>query len=533
MPLLFKTSGVYEWNSVDVQGPAGLLQHGKIINVVDNGLIVDFGCRGRRSQLIEYDKVFECLNSAGETYERDVEADLDTIEELKKLLRKRGTSQIQVLARTSHDEPWTWYPAKFAVRHLFHDSYVGITVQCGSTVFQEFLQVHPVRTVPSPGNLQERCIRAGQFSLRSFALPEEYWNANEDPATTALLSVLQEKSPSWHVFPVCLLGDALLYLTKSDYGILKQDGWVHLLQDAELDIKRRLSEGWTFFGLSWFPPDDYSDEELEDVETEQDPTDQESLDTLPVEILEGVFEFLDSVDRVLYRRVCSLWNEALSQKRASRDIWVSYAVCGARPTAKQTPAVIGATLWKCFTAATQQITIANAYQCDDEIALGDCLRFIRAIWDSLPHTAGHKLLVVVDRFVWNMARDFGWEISNIAEPCVNAAFAIDRIIWRDCKFSPPFPYMWEDRIPFSGVLGLKPDNQRKGLRDLLEENLPAVPVNLAALKEWIRESAQHEDHESKCLHIIEMFVRYGNPALVDFAGFTIWERAAAVLLDTR
>ncbi|XP_055353176.1 uncharacterized protein LOC129599064 isoform X2 [Paramacrobiotus metropolitanus] len=78
------------WNAVDVQVD-GQLQHGRVINMVDGGLIVDFGCHAQHSQFVEYGRIFRWSPSFGNSGE--------------------GTfwMAVSVLLRRPTDGAWIWH----------------------------------------------------------------------------------------------------------------------------------------------------------------------------------------------------------------------------------------------------------------------------------------------------------------------------------------------------------------------------------------------------------------------------------------
>ncbi|XP_055348489.1 uncharacterized protein LOC129595489 [Paramacrobiotus metropolitanus] len=97
---------VYQWNSVDLLTENGLFQHGEVIDVAENGLIVDFRCSGQRAQFVNYDNIF--LGSlipccAGYSHCND---------ELRRHPKATENARVEVLCRSQPGAAWLWYPGR-------------------------------------------------------------------------------------------------------------------------------------------------------------------------------------------------------------------------------------------------------------------------------------------------------------------------------------------------------------------------------------------------------------------------------------
>ncbi|XP_055348857.1 uncharacterized protein LOC129595773 isoform X2 [Paramacrobiotus metropolitanus] len=88
---------IYQPNSVDVLGDDGVLRYGRVVDVADTGLFIDFFCPNRRRELIPFGGVY--LPTALEPL------DLDKINE-----PHAGT--VEVLIREAPRGPWMWVPAE-------------------------------------------------------------------------------------------------------------------------------------------------------------------------------------------------------------------------------------------------------------------------------------------------------------------------------------------------------------------------------------------------------------------------------------
>ncbi|XP_055357529.1 uncharacterized protein LOC129602523 [Paramacrobiotus metropolitanus] len=101
---------------VDVLVDGGQLQHGRVINVVEGGLLIDFQCPAQRSHFIAYGRIFHRSHAVYE-------------------LSWRENVHVLVLLRRHPDGAWIWYPGRIlplAVHHYGNAEWVQVQLPHGS-----------------------------------------------------------------------------------------------------------------------------------------------------------------------------------------------------------------------------------------------------------------------------------------------------------------------------------------------------------------------------------------------------------------
>ncbi|XP_055356590.1 uncharacterized protein LOC129601740 isoform X2 [Paramacrobiotus metropolitanus] len=150
---------VCAWNAVDVLID-GQLQHGRVINVAEKGLIIDFECPSRRSQLVKYGntRMFRCHKQ----YERPIEF-------------------AQVLLRRHPDGAWIWYWGKIVPVDSYSSAdfeYLDVERPYGTV--RELVPREQIRSPLSCAIEAQLRVKAGDFVVRSSPLPFAYRSLSND-----------------------------------------------------------------------------------------------------------------------------------------------------------------------------------------------------------------------------------------------------------------------------------------------------------------------------------------------------------------
>ncbi|XP_055353203.1 uncharacterized protein LOC129599087 [Paramacrobiotus metropolitanus] len=152
-----KSQSMYAWNAVEVLVD-GLLQLGRVINVVKKGLLIDFGCASHRKKFFKWEHVFHATR---------VFDPLDTLLD----------PNVQVLLRAGADCPWKWYPG-IALSPGDERSYLAnlyiVEAQLPHGTVRELLPRNQVRRPPSDADLVSRRVQENDFVLRSCPMPSAW-----------------------------------------------------------------------------------------------------------------------------------------------------------------------------------------------------------------------------------------------------------------------------------------------------------------------------------------------------------------------
>ncbi|XP_055355331.1 uncharacterized protein LOC129600776 [Paramacrobiotus metropolitanus] len=95
-------SGISATNRVDVVANDGLFRYGRVVDVTNWGLLIDFLCPKRRRELVPFHRVFRCRT--------DPPVDGERIASV--YTRARSPVPVEVLERDSSSDAWTWFPAE-------------------------------------------------------------------------------------------------------------------------------------------------------------------------------------------------------------------------------------------------------------------------------------------------------------------------------------------------------------------------------------------------------------------------------------
>ncbi|XP_055346530.1 uncharacterized protein LOC129594008 [Paramacrobiotus metropolitanus] len=302
LPRRFKPAPKMPVHSVDVLGEDGLFRYGRVVDVADNGLFVDFCCAGRRRELVPFDKVFLT------TY-RPLNGN-----ELAKIYAAPETVlSVDVRWRHSLADPWIWFPAELVnltrgVQHVTYDAAVvrwWNTVACTDIVPVERIRRSVISSDSSTGGFSNATKRV-PVSPRTFVkgsapLPPRYISL----APAAAENLVKELNCLKHLW-----ADQF----RSVLVVEVKDGQLFYLEQRSSE-KERAAEGpcfddcWTHFGTDC--TFDADDKDMEESVTDGPgtwTTDEGDIGALTTNVLLEIFSHLTAIVQNSLRRVCTAWD---------------------------------------------------------------------------------------------------------------------------------------------------------------------------------------------------------------------------------
>ncbi|XP_055357039.1 uncharacterized protein LOC129602097 [Paramacrobiotus metropolitanus] len=442
---------VFEWNAVDVLVD-GRLQRGVVINAADGGLVIDFECTTRRSQFIEYGRIFHCFC---DTYDLWVTKP------------GQGAGGAEVLLRYHPTDSWTWYPARVAStesRGHAYDAAEFMEVQLphGSVIeLVPCLQIREVATAESP----RPSVTKGDFVVRCCPLPAVCWSQ----APHWLGQIFQQELSRHPSTSLCaVLSQAVLYLQQPENTPL---------------TPAKLEELYNCGCARPLPPSPMlrQSEPSSSPPRKQRKVGGESL-PLPAELLVEIFQALDSIERLRCRRVCHMWNSLLTTASRFPDVRVSgkdgyYGDVQLDDCAKYW---VLACLLKCLMPATKMAVVMQVCA-DDSRDIAQPMRYVFSTDRLLP------TLVFYDC-------DFGDENSSAHIIMHHAAYvaleyACGRIVWKQCRIFCSKPITITQHV-FSVC---SQEDMEMQLFDLFEQTVvrDRSPLDLPTLAGWIAKAVAH------------------------------------------
>ncbi|XP_055341856.1 uncharacterized protein LOC129590580 [Paramacrobiotus metropolitanus] len=336
-------------DSVDVWENSGLLRYGRVVDIADNGLFIDFLCPDRRCELTPFDRIFKMFSPACAT-------DLD--------LGKVGERcPVEVLLRPNPRSPWTWTPAELCLK--LRKSYWPGDVGVVQLLNAEGVADGPLHVVPPQRLRQPRCNLASASGPRDRAELRKYYGNKFASCVvrpgdffrgsvhlTAQLAGLSEEKQRR------LLND-WLEATFSDQYCGYPFRFARLMDDGRTwtYIERTLNQKTRFFrfanrlttDLPWMI---YKALRLDtDTRLAVSNDSDDDILRLPVEVLLGVFSHLDTVQQTRMRSVCSTWAAILESA-----VLLSLIVIP-RQSDDAADYSLTATLANCLNSSTQRIII--------------------------------------------------------------------------------------------------------------------------------------------------------------------------------
>ncbi|XP_055355602.1 uncharacterized protein LOC129600945 isoform X1 [Paramacrobiotus metropolitanus] len=201
----FETSKrkVKAWNSVDVlvkeHGP---LQHGSVIDVAENGLLIDFYFTAQRAVLVEFGKVFGS-ESDEESFSPDAKSPAPWSDRYCPPPAGADQPPVQALLRARPEGPWAWSPAKLLMFAIEHSSELFfVEVQLDGFVLRELVLRAQLRYQPSEQEMHRRVIKHHDFITRCVNSAtgavlsrdlSEYFNARSITALSGYTAYLQRR----------------------------------------------------------------------------------------------------------------------------------------------------------------------------------------------------------------------------------------------------------------------------------------------------------------------------------------------------
>ncbi|XP_055356673.1 uncharacterized protein LOC129601798 [Paramacrobiotus metropolitanus] len=334
------------WNSVDVLGEDGLFRYGRVVDVADHGLYIDFFCPGRRREFTPFQGVF--LNDDGRYMDKNDRARTNPPPELL----------AEVLVRDSTSSAWTWFPAQIVMRevdigrakHAVAVIHHGKPEKCEDVVplsrirWKKESSTQQSHIDAEIGNLP-KCVAKGTFVKRALQLPESC------PIHLVTAVLKEQKSGTnyqrWYAAQaecVDMVDGCVVYIQRrcgagvesDDIYLTKELENLNKLHRALIDTVSQISEP--------LAPILAVDE----------------VAVLPTELWTEVFSYLDTVTQSKLRTVGAKWNALLDSDFLKANIVVDGAALSFSDLCElgQTYFMIAA-LFKRLSPSTHHIIIAN------------------------------------------------------------------------------------------------------------------------------------------------------------------------------
>ncbi|XP_055329690.1 uncharacterized protein LOC129582244 isoform X2 [Paramacrobiotus metropolitanus] len=407
---------VNAWNAVDVVGDDGLLQRGHVIDLQESDgharrLLVDFGCPGQESVLVDYGKVFNGFRTAHDWVTAwEKEGDRSSCFEYG--LRRWGTEgdhnscfayelrsseaeipTAEVLLRAHYDQPWKWYPANVVIFQVAGlAQYALVEVMLGGRAVRELLPYVQIRQPPSAEELRCQALQPGHFIFPRNWGDEFYWKWS---------------APKSNLFQC--------------RGTERQHLQCRLIDLPSPYSQRRrvLPALYQNMKTTNFRPEIPDTNGLDDFDTSILTTRERGL-ILPVILLVEVFQSLEVLDRLRCRRTCWLWDDILASPKVVQQLCVTLPDCVGSSLRQQTD----------YRIASRQELSEKTTHCTPA---GDTIHFIEQV---LRHAG-----VRVDRLVlcrYSLSQALGFR-ENYAVPLLNdlepqhstLKLCCGRIVWKN------------------------------------------------------------------------------------------------------
>ncbi|XP_055344490.1 uncharacterized protein LOC129592469 [Paramacrobiotus metropolitanus] len=424
----------HAWRAVDVLVD-GQLQRGHVINVAEGGLIIDFGCAGQRSQLVEYGRIFHSSST------HSFYATLDE----------------QALLRRPSDGAWIWHPGRVVpLGGCRHEECQCVDVQLPDGTIRELVRCSQVRSPPSDAELQGWRVGKGDFVIRECALPVQFWRKGSQGLGEIFSCQLGRDCA---VLCTSLLSQTLVYLQHHTGNPLrpKQVGLVYNKARSEMDKR--------FFAKTPI----VSKNRKRKIAGSR----HRNL-ALPVELLIEVFQSLDSIDRVRCRRVSPLWNDILTTDAYFPDVRISGTRdYGEVPLPDASKYWITACLLKCLSNATKTLVLM-------QLGAEACAEVSLLIQHILN---GHRIPTTVFYDC-----DFSCQYDLLERVLQGAAGLLwkcscHRIVWKKCRMSD---YSLSAAVALHTFSVRSEEEMEEQLWDVFEGNLQLTrPLDRVAVEEWI------------------------------------------------
>ncbi|XP_055350645.1 uncharacterized protein LOC129597203 [Paramacrobiotus metropolitanus] len=426
------------WNAVDVLVDGGL-QYGHITNVVEGGLIIDFGCATQRMRFVEYQNIF---NSQTANFVHPLPGE-----------------EAQVLLRHRPDSAWAWYSGARLSASTANGKFVEVHLPHGTT--KELVpssQVRPLALSPTVSSFSYNLrVREKDFVVRSCSLPADFWSRG----SRVLRETFKHLLNSEHKVLCTLLSQMLLYLQRGTDTPLQPDTVEALYLKAKDYEKIGRTPLWI----------------LEETETKEPDRKRKTCGKrniglpLSVELLVEIFQSLDSINRFRCRRTCGLWNRILTTAAYFPDVCV---VCYAEEEDCLSSAVnayfsMASCLLKCTDTHTKTLVFAHMD------------------WPQLLNASSVlESDICIPKIIFYHCSfgeyNFDWG-SMVVDEIATMCGTFDAVVLKKCHLSE---LSLSATILQHSFCTQSPERLREQLWDLFENNLNLEePINQTALREKI------------------------------------------------
>ncbi|XP_055334341.1 uncharacterized protein LOC129585616 [Paramacrobiotus metropolitanus] len=437
---------VHAWNSVDAL-VAGRLQHGRVIDVHADGLIIDFESPHQCSQFLESGMISDSSDKLTTENEWSRNRCSDNC-------RKTEVDVLQVLMRSRFGRPWVWYPAKFLpLQWNYEASVCGyVEVQLEDATVTEMLPSWQIFRRPAVDDLATRKTGRGHFVIRTCDLPSSCSSMITSALSVNFRTSLQRQS---NVHWMSVTDDKLLYLQRADKSSIEPANLVECFQNNDKweindECKQVTSSKECQIPHQWHH---------HNAET------MHSADKmgLPIELLTEIFQSFDSVHRSRCRRTCYLWNSILSSQANFTDIWIAgkdHASSSLKGHGKNVYSLANS-LPKQPNNRIKSVTFTDAHYNED------CTDI--ALMNQLMQTTIPKLRrIVFHRCEFGMRQCVKGELRTLT-----CSFAVDCVIvWKDCRLSHPAGRLYADfSLTFENTKDSRVTDMESRLWDLFKKSL--------------------------------------------------------------
>ncbi|XP_055328716.1 uncharacterized protein LOC129581578 [Paramacrobiotus metropolitanus] len=430
------------WNGVDVRLD-GKLQHSRVLNVVGGGLIIDFQCPAKRSQFVEYGRIFQWK---GERW-----------------LPGAGRP-VSVLLRRQPGGAWMWHAGTVLSLGEGEDSYNQATfveVKLPQGTLRELVPGEQVRQPPREELSKVQRVEKDDFVIRCCPLSATQWSIGE--TFHCILSVWSR------ALCTSVLCQTLLYLQLREDDPLAAEEF----QLAYDEAKKEKDTGGSTMTL-WFNNSDrptmsiifpWVGQHWATITLNRKPMPRgrhRSGLPLPAELLVEIFQSLDSVERIRCRRVCYRWNEHLTMEAYFPDVRMTV---GERYCDGDLQFSIDGLFWmvsgwlKCTNTHTKMVVIT-------ELEFG-WSRHLAALSAHLSHSRHVPLLVFYGCDFTLPSCRINYNIFSVA--ALASEFATyDRILFKHCRISDDD---LDASLPQLCFRGQSRRDMEMQLWDVVEDNL--------------------------------------------------------------
>ncbi|XP_055357425.1 uncharacterized protein LOC129602434 [Paramacrobiotus metropolitanus] len=364
---------VYQSNSVDVLGDDGLLRYGRVVDIADDGLFIDFLCPTRTREHTPFSSVY-LPTSLEPLHMREIDRPRTV---------PTAPIPVEVLIRETPFDSWMWVPAKMEslVSYEAPALYGMALVRWWNKMqFEDIVPLERIRwRIPGPGGwwgalgmpapsqfaltlldcgegivegavfAQPDAVIKGKFSKWSMALPKEL-------AVNGY--ILQRYNwELWMREPFCCVNfaDGRLQCIERRTAAEKAEAV------SEKEARYSNLEGATdsFDGVLGLMCSFYPNKCLLYVST-QDEAPVDEIDALTVEVWQEVFSHLETWDQNRLRTVCFAWNAILESSVITAQLVLkTTGYSGTFETSRTLVPCMMSTIFNCLRASTKHIILSD------------------------------------------------------------------------------------------------------------------------------------------------------------------------------